>query len=162
METMLMAGKAFLEWTTGEDTRAVADFARDEAAREAPVLSWAEPEPRVVEGASPGRIQDFRALSSGAPQWPALISLLEARLFWKDKALHVVTCGDGCRWALLQELSNDGGGQPVQKDVYPVLTVKDRSRFGLDAVHVGGDVSLVAIEYRNDGRLFGWRLVPKP
>ena len=121
-----------------------------------PLLAWAEPDlMAAVLDNDTGRRSDFHALVSGTPDWPLDLPLVEARLFWKTAALHVVADETGCRFARIKE---EGSADAIRR-VYPIHTLQDRRRFGL-ADFGGGIGRLNAVEYWRDGRLIGWRLMP--
>lgn len=189
----LMVGEVSVHWQPGRDSESsVATLIMERAAREPPLLTWAEPDVRLPKGGAPGRLAGFTPLTIGGPTWPADIALAEARLFWKDKSLHAVAAGRGCQWVELEEASvgpllgrfqrlaglignwfatraelpkapikADRPEGRVQKLMYPVHTVQDTQRFGLQPADIGGDLKLSAIEYRQSGRLVAWRLVPE-
>lgn len=141
--------------TGGEDKVSVAAFVAAKVRESRPLLAWAEPQASFARKGTPGRIGDFRPLVAGCPAWPEDLPLVEARLFWATSALHVVADSDGCRWVTL--LESDAGEEEVQRSEKPVVTLRDAARFGLDTRGWPGG-SLSAIEYRNGGRLVGWRL----
>lgn len=157
--------RCFLKSTPGEDSRSVAQYVAEQARENAPSLVWVEPDPAAVDldGGSGRRLHglpfgtDFGGRFDGIP-------LVEARLFWARAALHVVAGEEGgCRWAKIEE-SDDGGGDGVEEvmrdEGIEVLTLADRARFGLpEASPDSQALRLRAIEYRQRGRLVGWRLV---
>lgn len=142
--------------TAGDDPRSVAEYVAAVAQDEPPRLAWAEPKPTYhVRGPAHGRIVTFEPFVSAAPTWPADLPLVEARLFWAGAALHVVARGSGCRWVRIEE---GDIGETVARLETSVLALRDRQRFGLEAA--GDAPALTAIEYRQDGRLLAWRLIP--
>jgi hypothetical protein len=88
-------------WTRGkpEPDLDVANVieARVKTGNSKPEIVWMEPRPRWDTG-GPQRTPS-RGLSEGSPQKEDLErGLDEARLFWKDRTLHVVADGNGSRW----------------------------------------------------------------
>lgn len=149
-----------LKRDANDDDRDVAGFVADKA-RETPppLLVWADPDPMAVDTqANQGRRMRF-PLSRDSSGWPADLPLVEARLFWKDAALHVIAKeGGGCRWARIEEQVG-GNGEEVTRQEFKVVALADRARFGLES---GAALpGLRAIEYRQRGRLVGWRLIAK-
>ncbi|MDG4584357.1 MAG: hypothetical protein P9E67_09790 [Candidatus Competibacter sp.] len=136
----------------------VTDLIRRKAQETKPLLAWAEPDPLHVDVSnSTGRRSDFEPLVCGMPSWPTDLPLVEARLFWASTALHVVVKeGGGCAWVRIEEASKGSGGAEVARSVIPVYTLRDLKRFGLQGeMTIKG---LRAVEYRQQGRLVGWRL----
>ena len=143
---------------TEQDARTVTEVIADEAGRERPLLAWADPDPlHVVLSNHNGRRQDFNPLVRGAPSWPQDLRLLEARLFWSDAALHVVSRDEGgCSWTRIEETDPQGNETDYARMTFRVFTIRDLSRFGLaDESRIE---RLMAIEYRQFGRLKAWRL----
>jgi len=125
-----------------------------------PVLAWAEPQIslyRTPDGLlHTGRHPQFTPLVTGCPQWPEDLSLTEARLFWPNKAIHLVASGTrGCVSVTLFEAPD--GDQEVVKTKIELLTLRDAARFGLRGSLI--DQYAGSIEYRRRGRLLAWRLV---
>jgi hypothetical protein len=136
----------------------VSEFISDQCKKQPPLLAWADPVPytRNTDG-KPGRRSDFHPLVQGTPSWPANLPLAEARLFWQDAGLHVVAEeGGGCRWARIQECAT--GDNECSRSETRVLSLRDRERFGLAEDHAVPK-TLVAVEYRQQGRLVAWRLL---
>lgn len=153
-----------------------------------PLLAWAEPMAIALTGNAADRHRAFELLVAGKPAWPSHPPLGEARLFWTDRAVHVVAAPEqGCRWAMVSETAVGfclrlgflfrlrfrramfrqraaGVGKPMIKKVLraesPVLTLRDADRFGLDKAN-WMEQTYLAIEYRDNGRLVAWRLLPK-
>jgi hypothetical protein len=140
-----------------DKTCSVTDFIRQQVQANPPVLAWAEPEITAVDMDSQtgGRREDFTPFVRGVPEnWPGTLPLVEARLFWDTAVLHVVSRDDGgCQWARIEE----SRGNTVERREVPVMTLRDVKRFGLELQPVSG--ALVVVEYREHGRLVGWRLV---
>lgn len=134
-----------------------------ECQRQAPMLAWGEPDPLEVDLTNEtGRRTDFTPLVRGTPPWTGSPSLVEARLFWPQSALHIVAHEGGCAWSRLDEISGRDDvpeGIPALRQAIKVHTLRDLSRFGLagdEGISVAG---LRAIEYRRHGRLIAWRLL---
>lgn len=143
-----------LKRDNNEEKCSVAEFIAKMTQGTPPVLAWADPEPTAadLEG-NTGRRTNFQPLVRGIPNWHDDIPLAEARLFWENAALHVITKdGGGCQWAKIEE-SKDG--EEFMRSEIKVLTLRDRTRFGLDPET---DFELSAVEYRQQGRLVAWRL----
>lgn len=138
-----------------QDSRTVAEIIADEADKAPPLLAWADPDPLHVNLTNHGgRREDFKPLMRGTPSWPQDLRLIEARLFWLDAALHVVACeAGGSIWTRIEEIA----GTEFRREEFSVHTISDLPRFGLleDAVIQ----NLIAIEYRQRGRLMAWRLM---
>jgi hypothetical protein len=142
--------------TGSEEACTIAEFIRAQAEQCPPLLAWAEPEHTAVDvNGATGRRRDFALLVTGEPAWPDGVPLVEARLFWEKAALHVIATDKGCRWARIEE----GGskGEEVTRSKTPVFTLRDRNRFGLNEEQEISE--LIAIEYRQHGRLVAWRLI---
>lgn len=127
-------------------------------AAEAPMLVWAEPEPYDVDAqAESGRRGGFEPLVAGTPNWPESLAIAEARLFWPERSVHIVSQeGGGCVWSELRECA-EGAGLHVSRLPRRVYTIQDLHRFGIEGVRIDG--ALVAIEYSEQGRLVAWRLI---
>ncbi|MBF0160054.1 MAG: hypothetical protein HQL58_11090 [Magnetococcales bacterium] len=140
----------------GQETCNVVNFIHQKIRDCPPLLAWAEPDLTAVDIRSKtGRRRDFTPLVRGIPDWPEDLPLVEARLFWQISALHVVAIDQcGCRWVCIEESSISG--VEVTYSEMSVLTLRDHKRFGLDEQTIE---RLSAIEYRQNGRLVGWRLV---
>ncbi len=138
--------------------QSIADFVRNwlDKYGTPPLLAWAEPEPAALnEDGTSGRLQGFRPLVEGTPDWNGL-SLVEARLFWQNAALHVLADGSGgCSSVWIEECEE---GESMTRVKAPVLTLRDTQRFG-QAGTGWAQRKLTAIEYRLAGRLVAWRLV---
>ena len=153
----MTARQCSLLLSNGQSTRSLAEFVAAEVAKSPPEVAWAEPDLTAVVLISPsGRREDFDPLVRGAPNWPSDLPLVEARLFWKDSALHVVSDGACCRWARIEEQA----GIETMCHQYDVQTLRDRKRFFGDAVGTSME-GLSAIEYRHNGQLVAWRLVER-
>lgn len=142
------------------ETCGVNELIQKKAAEQTPLLAWGDPDPQGVNlvNAS-GRREDFQPLVLGAPSWPNDLRLVEARLFWPTAALHVVASeGGGCRWTTFEESGSDAGLEVAWRKI-TVFTLRDLARFGLQAGQAIDN--LAAIEYRQQGRLIGWRLTIK-
>lgn len=142
-----------LKRSVDEDIRDVAEFVTAQVGAIPPLLIWADPDPMAMDAhGNYGRLMDF-PLARDTSNWPSGVPIAEARLFWKDSALHVVARnGGGCRWVRIEEQAGD----EVVRDEFKVAAVVDRTRFGLEE---GATLpGLRAIEYRQEGRLVGWRL----
>ncbi len=147
-----------LKRDSDEDDRDVAGFvAAKTGETPPPLLIWADPDPMAVDTQSNcGRCMSF-PLSKDTSHWPTDLPLAEARLFWKHAALHVIAKnGGGCCWARVEE-QDGGSGEEVTRQEFKVVALADRARFGLEAE--AALPGLRAIEYRQRGRLVGWRLV---
>jgi len=140
----------------------VLKYVTEIAQKESPLLAWADPVPTARNSArKPGRYVGFNPLAVGVPNWPENLPLAEARLFWANAALHIVANeGAGCRWARIEEAANNevSQGEAFSRSEIPILTLRDRDRFGLTESD-DDEMNLVAVEYRQQGRLMGWRLV---
>jgi hypothetical protein len=145
--------------TQQDDSRRLAEVIAHKAAESPPLLAWAEPDPLYVDRLNrTGRRGDFVPLVLGAPDWPADLPLVEARLFWPRAALHVVAREDGgCVWTRIEETDPEGKETDYRRNEFSVYTLRDRHRFGLSDDIVIDD--LMAIEYRQRGRLVAWRLM---
>ena len=141
-----------------QDPRTVTEVIADTALKAPPLLAWADPDPLHVSLTNHnGRREDLKPLMRGTPSWPQDLRLLEARLFWGEAALHVVSCeGGGCRWTRIEEADPQDNETDYTRVVFPVATIRDLSRFGL--ADESGIERLMAIEYRQFGRLKAWRL----
>lgn len=141
------------------DSPGLNDVIAHQAAKIPPLLAWAEPAPLYVDRCNrTGRRDDFVPLVQGVPSWPADLPLVEARLFWPDAALHLVAREHGgCAWTRIEEADPEGKESDYRRTAFPVYTLRDRRRFGLpDDTEID---DLMAIEYRQRGRLVAWRLV---
>lgn len=122
--------------------------------RPEPLLVWAEPDPTGVDlQNSTGRRTDFCPISKGPPVWPDEIALVEARLFYDSQAIHVVSTAKGCRWVRFEEDKDvQQDTSFVYKYVKPLVALQLHSgcRF---------DNNLLAIEYHQNGRMVGWRML---
>lgn len=129
-----------------------------------PLLGWAEPVAGWLHDRQPGRIAGFLPLQRDGGSWPDEVPLAEARLFWADRALHVVAQAKGCRWAEIEELPPaDAAGELVMRRSRIVLTVrhkKELQRFGLNAADCAYPDRLELIEYGHAAQQRGWRLLP--
>ena len=129
----------------------------------APILAWAEPLiclQRNAEGKpQSGRHRGFQSLVAGYPNWLEQgIALAEVRLFWPDKAVHLLANGkQGCISVTLSE-SNDSEPNALKQQIY-LLTLRDTARFGLEEIEDAHLSILNAVEYRKNGRLLAWRLI---
>jgi hypothetical protein len=126
-----------------------------------PSLAWAEPRIGLLRidpaHPTPGRHPNFIPLVSGTPDWPIDQPLAEARLFWPDRAIHLLAQGDqACTSVTLSENTN---GESTLKQRLRLLTLRDAARFGLNRVSDPQLNLISAIEYRKNGRLLAWRLV---
>lgn len=133
-----------------------------------PLLAWAEPQPDWY-GHGAGRHPQFnplQRLQGVTPDWPEDLPLAEARLFWADRALHIVANEDGsCRWASIEEVPE---GTPdradsvcVNRKILPVYTLRadDLARFGLAShQYAPFPEKIDVIAYYQQGRLVAWRL----
>ncbi|SFQ07431.1 hypothetical protein SAMN05216419_10561 [Nitrosomonas cryotolerans] len=167
----------------GESARSVVEFLAEQASECVPLLSWAEPEPTTLNiNGAPGRLKNFEPLVRGYPNWPDNFPLVEARLFWQNSALHMVTREEGgCRWAHFEETDDNVPNssislsrhrndrqpqcdakkdtQKVLRQKFPVLTIIDPARFGLTTAQFTAIDHLMAVAYRQQGRLVAWRLI---
>jgi hypothetical protein len=137
----------------------VANLVQEKVKEGAPLLAWAEPHPlRTDLSGSTGRRSDFDPFVCGRPSWPVDFPLVEARLFWDKTAVHVVAEEEGgCTWVCLREVDAGSDGLEVLRCEFPVLSLRDSKRFGLQTLQeIEG---LYAIEYWQHGRLVAWRLV---
>ena len=67
----------------------------------------------------------------------------------------------GCRWARIEEHRiEEQEGEEVEREVSSVFTHQDATRYGLQSAKLAG--KLVAVRYRERGRLVGWRLMIEP
>jgi len=142
----------------GEDSCSVLAFIERKAREQPPRLVWIEPDPEAVEiGPGGGRRIAALPLAGGAPEsWPddwRELPLAEARLFWDRSAMHVIAAEGGCRWAWIEEQEGD----EVEREESSVFTHQDAKRYGLQSAKLAG--KLVAVGYRERGRLVGWRLM---
>ncbi|MBI5331188.1 MAG: hypothetical protein HZB71_11315 [Betaproteobacteria bacterium] len=136
-----------------EPEKSVSELAREWGAEA--MLAWAEPESDYCQDGHPGRIPGFAPLVVGVPNWPEAIPLAEARVFWPDRALHIVADPvKGCRWAYLEEVE----GESYLCTEKTVFLLRDQARFGLE-LNVSGNLDLAALEYFQEGGLKAWRLV---
>jgi hypothetical protein len=145
--------------TCQDDRRGLAAVIQDAIGLHEPLLAWAEPDPRQVAlDHHAGRRSDFVPLVRGQPVWPEDLPLTEARLFWPLAALHVVADADGgCRWIRIDErTTDDRDGESLMRTACSVYSLRDRQRFGLPKETAIDH--LMAIEYRQRGRLVAWRL----
>ena len=143
-----------------DDSRPLAEVIAHQAAESPPLLAWAEPDPLYVDRVNrTGRRGDFVPLVRGVPaSWPADLPLVEVRLFWSRAALHVVAREHGgCAWTRIEELAPEGKETDYSRTGFSVHTLRDRQRFGLP--NETGIDDLMAIEYRQRGRLIAWRLM---
>lgn len=142
----------------GEDSCSVLAFIERKAREQPPRLVWIEPDPGAVAmGPDGGHRIAALPLAGGAPEsWPddwRELPLAEARLFWDRSALHVIAAEGGCRWVRIEERDGD----EVERVVSSVFAQSDATRYGLAPAAVEGP--LIAIQYRERGRLVGWRLM---
>lgn len=140
------------------DPRPVAEIIATAISNAPPLLAWADPDPLHINLTNrSGRREDFQPLMRGASLlWPHDLRLLEARLFWRDAALHVVARDDGgCRWTRIEERA----GTEFRREEFSVHPIRDRQRFGLSDSDDATIKNLMAIEYRQRGRLVAWRLM---
>lgn len=155
----------------GLDPRSVRDFVIAAAAQREPLLAWAEAEPIPVTDPDgryqAGRIKGFHPLVRGVPDWPKHIGLAEARLFWEDGALHVISDGsEGCRFYRYGDARFEDSVhllENVERDESTVVGLQDLSRFGLDTDAALSPLrdTFRLITYRQGGRILAWRLKPK-
>lgn len=144
---------------SGKEMLSVRQLAVRFSEQSSPLLAWAEPDPRAIgRSTGSGRWQDFVPLRAGTPDWPDDLRLMEARLFWSDRSVHIVSDGPESRWAELREETPSGSGIPVLKKNYKVHLTQDRARFGLANEDVPS-AGIRMIEYWTGGQLLGWRLV---
>lgn len=141
------------------DPRGLAEVIADAVHPCAPLLAWAEPDPlHVALTNHTGRRGTFTPLVQGMPSWPTDLPLVEARLFWPRAALHVVACETGgCSWTRIEEADPEGKETDYIPVALSVYTLRDHDRFGLPDESRIED--LMAIEYRQRGRLMAWRLM---
>lgn len=136
--------------------------------KKTPLLAWAEPQADWY-GHGTGRHPQFvplQRLQGATPDWPEDLPLAEARLFWPDRALHIVADEDGgCCWARIEEVSKEEKYEQsdyifcVNIEMLPVYTLRDLARFGIvHHEHAPFPEKLNAITYHQQGRLVGWRL----
>lgn len=148
-----------LGWQRGREEASVAKHIHQLWCTEQPDLAWAEPRPTTLnEGGRPGRLHGFTALVNNkqVSPWQSDLTLAEARLFWANKAIHIIADGEGCRWALFEEQQTDQGR--VQAAISRVAGLQDRKRFGLPEAATHSS-SLRVIEYFEQQRRIAWRLV---
>lgn len=142
-----------------DDSRRLAEVIAHQAGESPPLLVWAEPDPLYVDLVNhTGRRGAFTPLARGVPSWPDDLPLVEARLFWPRAALHVVAREEGgCNWTRIEEADPEGKETDYRRTAFSVHTLRDRDRFGLPDESRIED--LMAIEYRQRGRLVAWRLM---
>lgn len=150
--------ECYLSWDASEETCSVSECV---GKQDEPLLAWAEPRAGYMRNGNKGRIEDFRAMVLGKPAWPADVPLVEARLFYADRAIHVVASGDqSCRQVVMKETDAGDQENKVRKRDKRVLPLCDWKRFGFAADDKRFEIEwLRAIEYLQDGRLAGWRLI---
>ena len=106
-----------------------------------------------------GRHSSFTPLIEGKPVWPHDLALSEARLFWPDRAVHLLMIDSvNCAEVTLKEVSGEEAstGEQVIKQSQTLLTLRDKERFGLANIQLPANIT--AIEYRHQGRVLAWRL----
>lgn len=154
----------WLRRSRGQAEGSVSAFITSHLGAESPLLLWVDPDPLAVDyrGATGRRLEALPLVEGNAPDWMLNVPLTEARIFWKQAALHVITGeAGGCRWARIEEATEgdkDGNGERVQREVIPVLTLsdRDRARFGITDRHV--IENLQAVLYKRQGLLRAWSL----
>ena len=129
-----------------------------------PSLAWAEPSIGLLridpEQPRPGRHPGFAPLVAGMPDWPGDLPLAEARLFWPDRAVHLLAQGDqACISVTLSEVIEGESTLNTLKQTLRLLTLRDAARFGLEKVSDPRLDRITAVEYRKNGRLLAWRLI---
>ena len=161
-----MDDATLIYYRTGVRNEPVVEFLVDLLAHQAkspgvPLLSWLEPAPRPASEASLGPVKECKVLSKGfsKPDHP----LDEARLFWDNKAIQVVSGpGAGCRFF---EYSDDEFPECAERKIRRVsgqqgddiLIRLDWERFGLQP---SGIKKVKVVKYLDGVDLFAWRLIP--
>lgn len=153
----------WLKRTRGEAECGIREFIASQLVAEGPLILWLDPDPLAVDYNGPtGRRLDALPLVEGAPPAGMLdVPLAEARIFWKEAALHVIASeGGGCRWARIEESREAEDDEArVQREIIPVLSLRDQARFGFDDRQE--IENLQAVMYKRQGRLLAWRLLAK-
>ena len=141
------------------DRRPLREYVAAAVAGVPPTFAWLEPDP-IVEDA--GSLFDATrlpsALNARGLAFTSLLDapLLEARLFWPDRAIHACRVGSATRWV---EIAEGPEGITVERTTRPVAERRDAARFGNPLIADGaGDAELV--EYWTGKRLVAWRLAP--
>lgn len=136
----------------------------------APELFWIEPLPAIPKTPQLGPLSDFQGLNSG---WPTFdrYEAEEIRLYWPKAMMQIIVQDKGCRWFACSE----GGGTPpfeqfvsngpkksnesvsVTVTEYDVYLRRDSARFNIRAPD---REKVKVVEYRSQGCLFAWRLMP--
>jgi hypothetical protein len=139
-----------------------------------PSLVWAEPVPRRE------RLPHFPGLWGDPAECLRCldgVALEEARLFWREGAIHLVAAGGRTRWAAFWEpaggppptwlgpLGADGQSphsEPFHAATVSVLTLRasDRRRYGLAHLGTASERNLRLTTYRRGTDLVFWRLEP--
>jgi hypothetical protein len=154
-----------LKWQSGESDQSLLDFIAKICMAEAPLLHWLEPRPGYPDQNHFGPWPGFTGLGAGAPDIDGFRKkgrdFSEARLFYQNKALHVLAAAKGRRWSWCEECEKtpapETGRLEVIRAEKPVFLFQDHDRYGLPEAWTN---KLRAIEYRNQGRLVAWRLLP--
>lgn len=153
-------------YRTGVGTKPVVDFLAEflkssAGSYGAPLLSWLEPVPAPTSDLYLGPAQGFPLFTSGFSR--TVQTLDEARLFWKDRAMHVVSGpASGCRFFEYADVEFPGC---EQKEIFrlsgqsgdEILLRLDWERFGLRPVPIK---KVKVIRYLDGVNLFAWRLIP--
>lgn len=165
---------------TGEVSKTPADII-ERAAKLAPTWRWIEPRPgcgldangKPIPALEPAKLHPLLARAdSPLPTHPSF-QIDEARLFWRDAALHILADGvspSRCTFwglgekpspeqqALIEELNlTVGTPKRVQAaDPESVLTRRDLERFGLEQARNETTLSIQA--YRADGAVVAWTI----
>jgi len=152
-----------LYWQRGKEQKSVAEFLKERTADE-PMLYWIEPLPVIHDMEKLGPQDGFSGLGLGTPPQDDSLIIDEARLFWRDRMLHVIADGTGrCRWFECCEEERSGWEKcHVQRNTYPVLLRRDLDRFGLKGSSFKQIDQVEATEYRKGPTLFAWRLIYTP
>lgn len=159
----------WLRRSRGQAECSASAFITSHLGAESPLLLWVDPDPLAVDyrGPTGRRLLALPLVEGNAPDWMLNVPLTEARIFWKQSALHVIADeAGGCRWARIEEATEgdkngNGDSARVQREVIPVLTLsdRDRARFGITDRH--SIENLQAVLYKRQGLLKAWRLLTK-
>lgn len=143
--------------------QALREFILQQYQQDPPELVWVEPNPWQWNGsANKRKFPQFETLCTELPVWPSDLELIEARLFWPHKTMHLIADGLQLRWMSLMENGGvddadlSGELKNTQRITRSLMTIRDYRRFGFKQNHFVPN--LEAYEYHLNNHLIAWRL----
>ena len=149
-----MTDRVLLNIKSGETADSINDFINGKINDDI-LASWVEPKPGFPSGGHFGPYLEFQGLKKGGPD--LLLPIDEARLFWSNKFIHVLSLENGgCRYVEVEE-TLDQTCQSYNRETHEIFLYRDRDRFGLKT----SPFEKAAIfQYFDASRMIAWRLAP--